>query len=1529
MWEPEALDKSSENIVSNLRRLANLGKQHECDNEDKKVYKTYIPCTVEDTVTTAMIDTGNTFHSVMSEKLAKAIGVDVNNLRRIPGKDRVGTAGEGEELEVLGQVRKRLTMRLTAHTRPLYIRPMIVKGLSMNLNLSGPWMSANKMKIDPGKSLMYDGKAIPLISRNHIQESASVQHACCNLYTDKDLVIGPKSVVHAPVVVPPRMQEQYTNERIVVMGNQKVEQKHKVKTFQRTLVKLHTEGDRLKCKVGYRNDSNKAIKIPKGTCYGQGFPTTNEAGLEKQPWKICVYEDGRLAEKTRGRSRQKSSEPKPRDKPPERQQTDGVIKAQHAQFDKEGQTKKLDEWMEGPTNRSNFDQRCEHLRKTFKLDENENLETQSEKQQVLMVLLNFWENFSWDGRIGRTHLINHHLTLKAGVKPVRQKVRPIHPALEPSLQQQLLKWLRNNIIEPTDSSWNSNLLACYKPGGDVRWVVDFTSLNRVCEVDVFPVGDVQSNLTRLSKAKLYSLIDSQGAYHVIPIHPEDRYKTAFITPYNTYHFKYMPFGMAAAGATFCRLNQLIMGKAGITGDQALAYIDDLLVLGADFRSHLKNLFKTMKAYADAGILLNPQKCEFFKKEAKYLGYLISPSGTQPLPDYVKAVATWELPTNRHQLRVFLGKTNYYKRFLRNHAIIAKPLTDALKKDGEYAHLSDTDEYKPNDAYKEAFEKLKAALVEAPQLTHPRFDNLVQEPFVLDTDWAEDTLCIASALHQRQIEVINGKKKLIERPIAFMSKKLGEAAKSYSPMKGELAAVLHYLDYFAFYATVGRIVIRTDHQALLALRNSTETRGQWARWRTRLGTYNYCIEHRKGKDNQNADSLSRASHVKYAEDEDVDIFNEAEDGVQIVAIERIAINRFGEDIVSTLADSQGLAGLEQLEGAITITDMRNAQDRDEALTEVRRMLQDNEYPSRDTTVTASNELREWLDVYDQLYVSKDGLIRYSTRLSRDDGESWQEHNLVALPEDAAYDVAKCIHRYYSHIGFRNTFDKTLEKIWCQRLRKTVQRVCDECTQCQLKGGKKTDQRHTYYPIRQGAAWDVLNLDFCGPWPRTKEGYEFVLTIEDIFTRWIEAIPVKKQDSKSVCEALVTRFFPIFGLPNAIKTDNGSPFVAKIVEDLADMLQIDTRRSIPYNPAANPVERQHLNIKRALTAICKNKVTTWNQHLPTILFSLRVAKNRITNLSPYQMVFGSLPRTRLEHIFGDPPGQQFYNNRHEYVEALKHRIQVAHQWARKNISNAVARTRLQYNKTKNIYEVGDKVWLFSPRVSRTGQRRTFKSVWSGPWTIIKKLSDVSYEIKPHPTWARQGTVFVSINRLKRFICSDEDKDTPGYPPAIDQDIIMAGDEAAEEFVDEEHESDEESLEENGPEDIQDPDNDFVNEQFWIDDDYDGQENIEAETSENSSTEDDDEEPQQAGRQLRHRPRVDYHQLHHQGRPEVDALETPSFDRKGRIKIDTALLEERNSSEPNDLQHLTDQTKVLDRRNEASQRHLQRFAHSKQPR
>ena len=1598
--QPGGARHDERKVRRNLDRLAAMKMEIEelvernGEEVGSSVYRAYVAAIVNDVCTVGMLDSGNTFHTVISDKFAKELGIDIDNLKIVSGKEMVGTAKDGAQLKVLGQVRSRLTMRLSHGTPPIVIKPFVVKGLAMPLNISGPLMERCGMSIKVGRYVKYRRYKVPLATQPKAETRASVC-TVCPLYLAKDVEIGPKQMVHLPVAIPSRMADQYVNSKIVVMADEGLTKgKKSVSAFNRTMVKTQLSEGKLYAKVGIWNNSDRVVRFRRGTFYGRGYPTAEQEETNPEPWKIQII--GNIAY-LRGQSHKEEVNSTDKDSG----RVKSAIKARHSQFKREGQTRVLDEWMEGPTTKMNYEKRCKHVIETFKIDENENLKVGERKRHMVDLLVYFWEVFSWDGRIGNTDLIYHNLTSKAGTRPVRQKVRSIHPALEPSLQQQLLKWLDNEIIEPSDSNWNTNLLAVYKPGGDVRWVLDFTALNRVTEIDTFPVGDVQSNLSRLGKSEYFSVLDSQGAYHVVPIHPDDRYKTAFITPWNSFQFRFMPFGMASAGSTFCRLNQLIMGKAAITTEEALSYIDDLLILGASFDGHLRNLYKTMRAYAGAGLLLNPKKCEFVQSQVKYLGHIISKEGAKMIPDYVKAVEEWPLPKTRKNLRIVLGKMNYYKKFIKGFAQIARPLTDALGTKGEFGHLGDEEEFSPGTKYEEAFNELKCALAKAPQLAHPRFDNMDEEVFVMDTDWSEETQCISAALHQRQWQEAgsDGKRKMIERPIAFMSKKLPEASKSYTPMKGELAAVIYYLDYFEFYARTGNIVLRTDHQALLALRNSTEKRGQWARWRQRLSLYNYTIEHRKGVSNANADALSRAPHIQRDESTDIDIFNEEEDGLQIHALEAQAILRIGSPALRKIRrNAYGrivAVGYDDTEYVMTAEDLKEKQESDESLREIRRMLESNEVPSRLTMSSASPELRNWLHRYDQLSVDRNGLVRFHTILANTHGKGYDEENggkevsLVALPEEGVYDVAKMIHVKYAHLAFQNTFDKVRQLVYGERLRATVEDMCKQCIQCQLKGGKKPDQRHTYRPNLVKAPWEVVNLDFCGPYIPSTKGNCYILTIEDLFTRWIEAIPVRKANAQSVFNALTQRIFPIFGLPDALKTDNAPHFVNQIVEDLARMLKIEVRNSIPYNPQSNPVERAHLNIKRALTALCGNRSKNWESYLPEILFALRTAKNRITGYSPYELVFGDEPRSRLEHVFGEPPGQDFYETYHQYVKALKNRIMTAHKWARKNIGGAIDRKRQMYNKKFHSFEIGDKVWLFNPRVARVGQRSKLKSVWSGPWTVKTRLSDINYILKPHPLWARKGEVMVSCNRIKPYLCAPGDEHKRGYPPAIDQDVSMAGDNEAERIHDAGTESDDGSEEgfnreqlnednlavnfeddvihqNNGDQFEMDEPSDEEGPQFWWDDDlnahvhredfehdfnntadeyganeypvYGDRDDQHHDPYEDSDTEDDEVFdqglPEQEGhrRQLRNRDKVDYYQLHH-GRPRRGGRGGHLNELRGRkVRFDAQghwQYDQRHQPLPpsdDGLRRLTDQSAVLHRRNAASEQSAQRFIHKR---
>jgi hypothetical protein len=114
------------------------------------------------------------------------------------------------------------------------------------------------------------------------------------------------------------------------------------------------------------------------------------------------------------------------------------------------------------------------------------------------------------------------------------------------------------------------------------------------------------------------------------------------------------------------------------------------------------------------------KCDFAKREISYLGFVISDNGVFTCPRKIQAVLEWPIPANVKKLRSFLGLARYYRKFVKNFGVIAKPLTELLKKNTLFIWTQD---------YEVAFQTLKTALVSAPVLALPNFSR----PFCIETD----------------------------------------------------------------------------------------------------------------------------------------------------------------------------------------------------------------------------------------------------------------------------------------------------------------------------------------------------------------------------------------------------------------------------------------------------------------------------------------------------------------------------------------------------------------------------------------------------------------------------------------------------------------------------------------------------------------------------------------------------------------------------------------------------------------------------
>ena len=126
------------------------------------------------------------------------------------------------------------------------------------------------------------------------------------------------------------------------------------------------------------------------------------------------------------------------------------------------------------------------------------------------------------------------------------------------MKQQLDEWLQHGVIEPSNSPYNFGLVAVSKKNGKVRWAVDFRSLNKISQRDTFPIGNINDNLVRLSRSKIFSGLDGSGAFHVIPLEETSKPKTAFATPFGCFQFTRLPFGLANEPSTYARLVKIVL-----------------------------------------------------------------------------------------------------------------------------------------------------------------------------------------------------------------------------------------------------------------------------------------------------------------------------------------------------------------------------------------------------------------------------------------------------------------------------------------------------------------------------------------------------------------------------------------------------------------------------------------------------------------------------------------------------------------------------------------------------------------------------------------------------------------------------------------------------------------------------------------------------------------------------------------------------------------------------------------------------------
>lgn len=284
-----------------------------------------------------------------------------------------------------------------------------------------------------------------------------------------------------------------------------------------------------------------------------------------------------------------------------------------------------------------------------------------------------------------------------------------------------------------------------------------------------------------------------------------------------------------------------------------------------------------------------------------------------------------------------------------------------------------------------------------------------------------------------------------------------------------------------------------------------------------------------------------------------------------------------------------------------------------------------------------------------------------------------------------------------------------------------RHCDTCQRCKVENALQS--------IVQGP-WTTVAADIVGSITPSRNGFSYVLVLQDLFTKWIEIISLRRASGKATKEQVEIIIISRWRTPRVLLTDNGTEFVNKDIQSLVTNTGLKHETTPPYHPQANPVERVNRVLKMMLSAFMEGGHRTWDTHLHDFRFAFNTAEHSSIQSSPAFMNFGRHPLAAVSlrrQLEGDveilPAEPQEWLNRIKRLEVLRKTL--IH--AMRESSNRQA----YYHdlRRRNVeFEEGDLVLKRAHPLSNAAKRfsATLVPPCEGPFIVHKKVSKVCYQL-----------------------------------------------------------------------------------------------------------------------------------------------------------------------------------------------------------
>ncbi|XP_057954124.1 uncharacterized protein LOC131148417 [Malania oleifera] len=516
-----------------------------------------------------------------------------------------------------------------------------------------------------------------------------------------------------------------------------------------------------------------------------------------------------------------------------------------------------------------------------------------ERCEMINLLKEYQDVFAWsyqDMPSLDTDLVTHKIPIYPDSKPVKQKLRRMRPDMLIKIKEEVQKQFEAGFLEVAKyPKWMANVVPIMKKNGKVRVCVDYRDLNKASPKDNFPLPHIDVLVDNTAGHALFSFMDGFSGYNQIKMAPEDKDKTTFITLWETFCYKVMPFGLKNAGATYQRAMVTLFHD--LMHKEIEVYVDDMIVKSRDEYSHVMNLRKLFKRLRKCQLKLNPEKCTVGASSGKLLGFIVSEKGIEVDPDKIKAIREMPSPKTEKEVRSFLGQLNYIARFISQLTATCEPIFKLLKKDNPE---------KWSEECQKAFEKIKEYLLNPPVLVPP----VPGRPLILYLVVSENSMGCVLGQHDE-----SGRK---ERAIYYLSKKFTEYESRYSNLEKTCCALVWVVSRLRQYTLYYTTWLISKMDPIKYVFEKPAVTGRMARWQMLLTEYDITYVTRKAvKGSIIAEYLADRAVNDYQSmefdfpDQDIDSIDQEKEGnVGWMMLFDGATNVWGHGIGAVLISPEG-------------------------------------------------------------------------------------------------------------------------------------------------------------------------------------------------------------------------------------------------------------------------------------------------------------------------------------------------------------------------------------------------------------------------------------------------------------------------------------------------------------------------------------------------------------------------------------------------------------------------------------------------